>query len=270
MLKNNFPKISSYIAGLILIVLSVYVSSCDSKTGVVTPPPPVINDTNIYGAGNGKITFYRTVQISGPVTIKISNSEFTDSLVWQTAPNCDTNIAVSKILKAGTYGVSIEGSVFLCNYNVTIEEKKCKLINYSNCNNGYVGCYTLNGTWLRTEDGPCPNCKGLKVQFTNGIAEVIFTPQGCRFPIGDIKWKDFNLSNCTVYDLARDQYGGSPEYQFANVTFFNKDSLNINGPSGVIPYSRIANTNVKIKKKNIIFIKPDTTADKSARLPVGR
>lgn len=270
MRKFNLNNISSYFAGILFIVLSVYLSSCDSKTGVVSPPPPPLNDTNIYGAGNGKITFYRTEQINGTVIIRISGSEFIDSLVWQSAPNCDTNISVSKILKAGTYNVNIEGSVFLCNYNITVEEKKCKLINYTNCNNGYVGCYSLNGTWLRTEDGPCPNCKGLKVQFTDGIAEVIFTPQGCRFPLGDIKWKDFNFSNCSVYDLARDQYGGSPEYQFANITFFNKDSLNINGPSGVIPYSRIANTNVKFKKKNNNIINTGISGDKSAGLPVGR
>lgn len=271
-MKNMFSKISSVITGFVLIIVSVYLSSCDSKTGLVNPPPPPppTNDTNIYGAGNGKITFYRTEHITGQVIIKISNFEIADSIIWQSSPNCDTNIAASKILKAGNYTVSIEGAVFLCNYNIAVEEKKCKLINYTNCNNGYVGCYSLNGTWLRTDDGPCPNCKGLKVQFINGEGEVIYTPPGCRFPLGDIKWKDFNLSNCTLLDMARDDYGGSPEYQSANLTFFNKDSLNINGPSGVIPYSRIANTNVKINRKNINIIKPDTTGYKSARLPVGR
>jgi hypothetical protein len=267
---RRLNKISSILAGLILILLSVYLSSCDSKTGITSPPPPPPIDTNHYGSGNGKITFFRTEQIPGPVVIKVSASQMTDSIVWQVTPDCDSNVAVSKILRAGDYTVSIEGSVFLCNYNVTVEEKKCKLLNYTNCNNGYVGCYTLNGTWLRTADGPCPNCKGLKVQFTDGMGEVIFTPQGCRFPLGDIKWTDFNPGNCTVYDMARDDYGGSPEYQLANLIFYNKDSLSINGPSGVIPYSRIANTNVKTHKKKNIVVMPGDVTDKSAKLPVQR
>ena len=271
-MKKELSKISTVLAGLLLTLLALYISSCDSKTGITsyTPPPPPPKDTNIYGTGNGKITFFRTEQIQGPVIIKVSTYQLTDSVVWQVTPNCDSNIALSKILKAGNYKVSIEGAVFLCNYDVTVEEKKCKLLNYTNCNNGYVGCYSVNGTWLRTADGPCPNCAGLKIQFTDGIGEVIFTPQGCRFPLGDIKWKDFNLSNCTLLDIARDQYGGSPEYQQANLIFYSKDSLSINGPSGVIPYSRIANTNVKIHKKHITPVVPHADIDKSARLQVER
>jgi len=269
-MKRGNSYISSLITGLLLILLSVYLSSCDSKTGITNPPPPPPADTNVYGTGNGKITFYRTEQISGPVIIKISDSQLTDSLVWQYIPACDSGIAVSRILKAGNYRVSIEGSVFLCNYNVTVEEKKCKLLNYTNCNNGFVGCYTLNGTWLRTADGPCPNCAGLQIQFVDGVGEVIYTPQGCRFPLSDIKWKDLNLNDCSVLDLARDQYGGSPEYQRANLTFFNKDSLIINGPSGIIPYTRIANTNVKLHKKHNTVALPDIINDKSAKLQVER
>lgn len=270
-MKKGFNKISSVITGLLLTLLAVYISSCDSKTGITNynPPPPPI-DTNVYGTGNGKITFFRTEQITGLVVIRVSNYQLTDSIVWQVTPDCDTNVAVSKILKAGSYSVSIEGAVFLCNYNVTVEEKKCKLLNYTNCNNGYVGCYTLNGTWLRTADGPCPNCAGLKIQFTDGVGEVVYTPQGCRFPLGDIKWKDFNLSDCTVNDVARDQYGGSPEYQLANLIFYNKDSLSINGPSRVIPYSRTANTNVKTHKKQNTVVMPDVVTDKSAKLQVER
>lgn len=268
-MNRGNSNILSVLAGLLLILLSVYLSSCDSKTGITNSPPPPI-DTNVYGAGNGKITFYRTEQIPGPVVIKISDSQISDSLVWQYIPACDSNVAVSKILKAGNYKVSIEGSVFLCNYNVSVEEKKCKLLNYTNCNNGYVGCYTLNGTWLRTEDGPCPNCKGLQIQFSDSVGEVIYTPPGCRFPLGDIKWKELNLNDCKVLDLARDQYGGSPEFQLADLTFYNKDSLTINGPSGVIPYSRIANTNVNTHKKQNTVVLPDVVTDKSAKLQVER
>ncbi len=58
-MKNMFSKISSVITGFVLIIVSVYLSSCDSKTGLVNPPPPPppTNDTNIYGAGNGKSHF---------------------------------------------------------------------------------------------------------------------------------------------------------------------------------------------------------------------
>ncbi len=241
--------------------------SCDSKGGSVVNPP-VIHDTNIYGNGNGKITFYRTSQITGNVTISISGNTFTDSLVWQQAPACDTSLAVSKILPAGDYTARIEGASFLCNYNIKVEERICKLINYTGCANGYVGCYPLDGTWLRTDDGPCPKCKGLKVQFSDGFGEVIYTPPGCRFPLSDIKWKDFNLSLCTVYDIARDDYGGSPEYQKADIEFYSKDSMLIKGPSGNIPYSRISYKNVK-KHKNIIG-SPVDNGVRSTGLPTGR
>lgn len=268
-MTNNIYKIFTIVAGLLLITVSVLLVSCDSRRYPTDPTPTPI-DSNQYGNGNGKITFYRTQPILGPVIIKISNQNITDSVVWQSPPLCDSNISTSKILRAGDYSVSIEGAVFLCNYNVRVEQKICKLIDYTNCNNGYVGCYTLNGTWLRTADGPCPNCEGLKIQFSNGIGEVIYTPPGCRFPLWDIKWKDFNLANCTLLDIARDQYGGSPEYQFANLTFFNKDSLIINGPSGIIPYSRIANTNVKANRKITNHINNTPAFDKSAELQIGR
>ncbi|MCE1165647.1 MAG: hypothetical protein LWX07_09630 [Bacteroidetes bacterium] len=234
---------------LIFISAAVYLYSCDSKGGSVVNPP-VSHDTNIYGTGNGKITFYRTKQIEGIVSIKVSSYTLSDTTVRQSAPPCDTAAAVSKILPAGNYKVTIEGTSFLCNYDVKVEEKICKLLNYTDCANGYVGCYPLDGTWLRTSDAPCPNCKGLKVQFSDGFGEVIYTPPGCRFPLSDIKWKNFNIGDCTVLDLARDDYGGSPEFQQANLQFFSKDSLMIKGPSGDIPYSRISYKNVK-KHKNI-------------------
>ncbi len=240
-----------YISSFLIIIFISYLSSCDSRTGITEPPPPPPPIPNPYGDGNGKITFYRTQQIQGPVVIKISNSQIIDSIVWQFAPNCDTNLAASIILKKGDYSVRIEGATFLCNYNIKVEERKCKLLDYTGCNGGYVGCYDMTGVWLRTADGPCPNCQGLKVQFSNGVGEVIYTPPGCRFALWDIKWKDFDINNCTIYDLARDQYGGSPEYFFTNITFFNKDSLQLNGPSGIIPYSRIS-YNVEKKNKNII------------------
>ncbi len=242
-------KIRNISAILIFIAVSVYLYSCDSKGGSVVNPP-VTHDTNIYGNGNGKITFYRTKQITGTVSIKVSSYTLGDTIIWQTAPPCDTAIAASKILPAGNYKITIEGASFLCNYDVKVEERICKILNYTDCANGYVGCYPLDGTWLRTSDGPCPNCKGLKVQFSDGFGEVIYTPPGCRFPLSDVKWKNFRLDLCTVLDIARDDYGGSPEYQQANLQFFSKDSLMIRGPSGDIPYSRISYKNVK-KHKNI-------------------
>lgn len=251
----------------IIVFLIAYIYSCDSKSGSVISPP-VIHDTNIYGNGNGKITFYRTAPAYGIVTISISGNTLADSLAWLQTPSCDTSIAVSKILPAGNYTARIEGVTFLCNYNIKVEEKICKLVDYTGCANGYVGCYPLDGTWLRTDDGPCPNCKGLKVQFSDGFGEVVYTPPGCRFPLSDIKWKDFSLNPCIVFDIARDDYGGSPEYQRADIEFFSKDSLLIKGPSGNIPYSRISYKNVK-KHKNI-FGSPVDNRVRTTGLPTGR
>jgi len=246
-------KFLTYIFGIFLIFALAYISACDSKGGstesvIVNPPPPTPNP---YGEGNGKISFIRTQQINGPVIVYVSGKTLYDTLVWSVSPSCDTNIVTSQILKAGNYVVRIEGNVFLCNYNINVEERKCKILDYTNCSGGYVGCYTLDGVWNRTADGPCPNCKGLKIEFRNGEGEVIYTPPGCRFPIGDIKWMNFNIGSCTMSDLARDSLGGSPEYQSASLSFENKNSFVINGPSGQIPYSRISQDYVKKIHKNI-------------------
>ncbi len=266
-------KVLSYIFSILFILGLIYISACDSGGGITTsppPPPPPPPPPNPYGEGNGKITFIRTQQTDSNIIIKISNKQLSDTLVWQAIPPCDTNIATSVILKAGDYQVRIEGNVFLCNYTVRVEERICKIVNYTNCNDGTVGCSDITGVWLRTADGPCPNCKGLKVEFRNGIGEVIYTPPGCRFHLGDMKWIDFNINNCTIYDLARDQYGGSPEYQLANLVFQNKISFNINGPSGVIPYTKIAQKNdKKISKKNNRPINR-ITYDESSGLQVTR
>ncbi len=132
--------------------------SCDSKGGSVVSPP-VIHDTNIYGNGNGKITFYRTSQITGNVTISISGNTLADSLVWQQTPACDTTPAVSKILPAGDYTARIEGASFLCNYNIKVEERICKLINYTGCANGYVGCYPLTERGCEPTTVPAPTAR---------------------------------------------------------------------------------------------------------------
>lgn len=260
-------KFIAYFSTILFIFLLIYISACDSGGGStisnpVNPPPP---PPNPYGEGNGKITFYRTQQTDSNIKIYISNKQISDSIVWQAAPNCDTNIAAYAILKAGDYSVKIEGSVFLCNYNIKVEERVCKRLDYTNCNGGNIGCTDITGVWLRTSDGPCPNCKGLKVEFRNGIGEVIYSPPGCRFHMGDIKWIDFSLSGCTLNDLARDQYGGSPDYQSANLIFSNKISFTINGESGVIPYTKIAQKNVQKFTKNI---KRNNTGN-TANIPYG-
>jgi hypothetical protein len=263
-------KFLTYAFGVFLIFALAYISACDDKGGitettVINPPPP---PPNPYGEGNGKISFIRTQQIDGPVTIYVSNKQLNDTIVWSMTPLCDTNKIASQILRAGNYSVRIEGNIFLCNYTVNVEEKKCKILDYTNCSGGSVGCYTLDGIWNRTADGPCPNCKNLKIEFRNGVGEVIYTPPGCRFPIGDLKWANFDLSNCKISDLARDSLGGGPEYQSANITFENKNSLIINGPSGLIPYSRISQDDVKKISKNIKHNNNSRPSAKSAGLQI--
>lgn len=256
-------KIFSYLFGVIFIFILAYLSACDSKGGNMTSNPITPPEINPYGEGNGKITFIRTQPTDSNITIYISSKQLYDSIIWQVTPDCDTNIASSAILKAGGYDVRIEGNVFLCKYRVTVEEKVCKLLDYTNCNGGSVGCSDITGVWQRTEDGPCPNCKGLQVEFRNGLGEVIYTPPGCRFHLGDIKWMDFSLNKCNMYDLARDSLGGSPEYQLASLIFTNKISFTINGQSGVIPYTKIAQKDVKKIHKNIKRTFDYTTVPKS-------
>lgn len=260
---SKYKNILSGIISLFIVFAIVYLVACDSRTGITDPPPPPPPPPpNPYGEGNGKITFYRTEYIEGPVVINVYNKTLTDSLVWSSAPNCDTNIAAYAILRKGDYSVYINGKVFTCVYGIHITEKECIRLNYSGCMGGVIPCVNLNGTWLRTADGPCPNCEGLKIYFENGVGEVIYTPPGCRFPLGDIKWINYDSASCTVKDLARDQYGGSPEYQNASSIFTDRNNFTINGPSGIIPYTRISNSYDKKISTNIhrYIIPVDSTA----------
>jgi hypothetical protein len=267
--KNmELTRIIRNVVSFLILALIIYVSACDDKAVVVQPPPPP--GPNPYGEGNGKITFIRKQPIDGPVTIKISDKLLNDSIIWEMTPPCDTVLAASQILPAGAYTVKIQGDVFLCHYDITIEERVCKIQEYTNCSGGYTGCTEIDGVWLRTDDGPCPNCRGLKVEFRNGFGEVIYTPPGCRFALGDTKWKNFDLGGCNMLDLARDQYGGSPEYQTAALTFYDKNSFVINTESGTIPYSRIALTNDKKKSKNINRNLIRITPADSSRLQIAR
>ena len=244
-------KVYSFLPGLIVILSLMYLVACESRTGITDPYNPPPPPPNPYGEGNGKITFYRTENIDGPLVIKISNKTITDSLVWNSEPNCDTNIAASVILRKGDYNVNINGASFSCLYNVTVTEKQCIKLKYDGCSGGLVPCVGLEGTWQRTADGPCPNCQGLKIYFQNGTGEVIYTPPGCRFPLGDLKWINYDSLNCSMMDLARDDYGGYPQYQNATTIFSDRNHFTINGESGVIPYSRISNSYDKTVSKNI-------------------
>lgn len=264
----KFRNIISNVSGFLLILFLIYLTSCDSKGGRINPTEPPPPPPNPYGAGNGKITFYRTQQLTGSVIIKIASKQMTDTIVWSLAPNCDTNIAASQILKAGNYSSTIEADVFLCHYDFTVEERKCTLLNYTNCNGGYVGCTDITGTWLRTADAECPHCTGLKIFFSEGYGEVIYTPPGCRFPLGDSKWINFNINDCTMSDLARDQYGGSPEYYSSTLSFSDKNTMTINGNNVQIPYSRISQTNDKHNYKNIITV--DTCSSHKPGLQISR
>lgn len=246
----NFKLLLKYTIPFIFITAVICLAACDEKARNIPTPPPPPQEPNPYGDGNGKITLIRKEQIDGPVTITLSGNTRNDTMVWQSTPGCDTNIAASFIVHAGNYLVRITGSEFLCSYNVTVEERVCKIQEYTSCIGGFVGCDDITGIWLRTADGPCPNCMGLKVEFRSGLGEVIYTPPGCRFPLGDIKWRDFSLEGCTILDLARDQYGGGPEYQNAYLDFINRNSFVINGQTGQIPYSRIASANDKKSTEN--------------------
>ena len=231
----NLKSIISYLSGFLFTLLLIYFSSCDSRGGltnpVITPPPP----PNPYGEGNGKITFYRTQAVEGKVVIKVASKQLNDTLIWQTVPSCDTNSAASVILKAGSYSASLEADIFLCHYDFTIEERICKMIDYTNCAGGHVGCVDITGTWLRT---------------------------------GDTKWSAFNINDCSMSDLARDQYGGSPKFISSTLSFSDKNSLIINGDNIQIPYTRISQTNdKKITKHNYPFNIP---ADNATGMQVAR
>lgn len=99
------------------------------------------------------------------------------------------------------------------------------------------GCsYSLDGTWIRLDDPSGAGTTGMKIQYANGTGKIIYAPSNSSgFYNGQIKWKQFNNTDCKIYDLIM------PDniYRYYDVHFNNENEFVIEvGTNGDIRYKR--------------------------------
>ena len=191
---KNVKQFTTGFPVLILLASIFYFSSC--KNTDVTAP------TNPYGSGNGNVTFYKTNNVAGGVTIVINGESRVDNNTWTAPPGCDSITAAHYILPAGNYTASFTGSAVNCNKSFTITEGQCNLINYTSCGSPLPCPSNLDGTWTKIGDGNVPHSSGMTINVSGGIGTVTYVFAGSdAFCVGDIKWKNFNNLSCTMQDL---------------------------------------------------------------------
>lgn len=168
-----------FIRNAVFLILTITFCTLASCVKEDNPTEPA--NTNPYGSGNGKITFYKTQSVAGGVDIRLNNETKHDAYFWNSgAPGCDNESAVSFILPAGTYRADLSGQTVNCNYPaISLTEGQCKTVNYTPCiGTGGGGGGGTNCDWtywkslvsVVTSWGPydlCGSQSTLRVKVTN-------------------------------------------------------------------------------------------------------
>lgn len=165
--------------------------------------------------GFGKISVYIDNAFSGTISHYHAQGI--------TCGSGDVNIKKSE----GTYAFSAKGETG-GNWNGTIsfENGQCKTLELTGTNPGTSGCnYNMTGTWVRQNDGGCTNCSGMQIVFSGGqgVIQNVSSNNSQKFYTGQVKWKNFNPSNCTMDDL----FMPNPAYNNVQISFTNSTTLNI-------------------------------------------
>ena len=74
---------------------------------------------------------------------------------------------------------------------------------------------TLTGDWRRAGDFGAPNAAGMLVRHQGGRSGsgIIVENPGTGFALGEVKWRNFNASNCTIESLFTNETGTTQEYR---------------------------------------------------------
>lgn len=174
---------------VISVLLFIIIYSCTDTT----PTEPA---TNPYGGNNGKVSFFKKVNVNGGVTITIDTFHVVDTHYWSNDdPSCDNSSIASIILPPGTYTAHLSGQGVSCSYNnnIVVTSGQCKIINYnscvgtgSNCDwNSAIGCISSNVQWGQH----CGSPSSATVRITNN----------CSYAVKAYVW--FHKTNGTWYGL---------------------------------------------------------------------
>jgi hypothetical protein len=187
-------------------------------------------EPNPYGSGKGQLTFWTQSDLGvGNVNIYVSNqSAGTVSHYHANGVDCGMG-DVNLVETAGTYNWKAIGTTGqIWSGIISIEAGKCQKIQLTGSNGGNNGdCnYSLNGNWKR-QSGGAVDCPGEVVHFNGSQGSVTFSPNGCRFSVGNVKWKNYNAANCSIEVLFKDQNGGNPYYDIGSVEFRSANEVMI-------------------------------------------
>jgi hypothetical protein len=79
---------------------------------------------------------------------------------------------------------------------------------------------TLTGDWRRAGDFGAPNAAGMLVRHVggrSGSGTIVENP-GTGFALGQVKWRNFDPSNCTIESLFTNEAGTTQEYRSTSVS----------------------------------------------------
>jgi hypothetical protein len=111
-------------------------------------------------------------------------------------------------------------------------------------------CSFLEGTWVRVYDKGNHPCNGMEVKVEKNQGAVTYSPNGCCFKTGDIKFKNINYNNCVIDDMIRSNsncdfmgnyrlgedvvYKNNNEFYLSNIKFIRKTSTNQTNPRNLV------------------------------------
>lgn len=134
---------------------------------------------------------------------------------------------VNVILPEGDHQFEARGSQGgLWSSTLTWTEGKCKRLKLTN-NSNTNDCQSLDGIWERRSDGVCSGCAGMTIQVSNGVGSItnVSSTNEAGFYAGQIKFKDFNTSDCTLNELMMPVGNYTP----SDVNFTSATSVSIGG-----------------------------------------
>lgn len=143
---------------------------------------------------------------------------------YGSAPSCGASSSANFTLPKGSHSFSASCSNKTWSGNITVTANTCSAFQL-NSGSGNTGCsYSLNGTWVRYSGGS-PGCDGQRISFDGTTGITNYSPTGCLFSIGDVSWKNFNSTNCTIDGLL--DHSGT--YKTASINFNSPIEIILDG-----------------------------------------
>ena len=218
---NNILK--SYYFVTIITLTVIFATSCTKDN----------ESTSLYGNGKGMITFWCKSDLGvGNITVTLDGQTIgTISHFNSSGPQCgkeDVNFAAS----VGTHTFLCSAGSSRWSGTITIKEGECfsqELLGGGTGGGGGTGngCqFSLVGKWLR-QSSPYT---GLVITYDGSRGIVTSAPTGSCFPVGDVKWIDYNSGSCSLNELSRGSSTcNNRGYSPSSIRFTDNNNLSVEG-----------------------------------------